>query len=153
VDRPQLAHLNIAHMRGPMDSASMAGFAAQLESINALADGSPGFVWRLEDEDPNDPAARALGTATLINLSVWRDVRSLADFVYRSAHSDVMRRRREWFTQIAEPYVVLWWVPAGHLPTIAEAVGRLTLLREQGATAQAFTFRSQFPPEPLKPAD
>jgi hypothetical protein len=117
VGGPQLAHLNIAHMRAPMDSASMAGFAAQLDSINALADTSPGFVWRLEDEDPNDPAVRALGTSTLINLSVWRDARSLADFVYRSAHSGVMRRRRE-----------------------------------QGATAQAFTFRSQFPPVPLLPS-
>ena len=150
VSDPQLAHLNIAHMRAPMDSALMAGFTAQLDSINALADGSPGFVWRLLDDDPDDPAVRALGTATLINLSVWRDARSLADYVYRSAHSDVMRRRREWFTPLAEPYMVLWWVPAGHLPTIAEALGRLTLLREQGATAQAFTFHSQFAP-PLLP--
>ena len=140
-----LAHLNIARMRAPLDSPSMAGFAAQLDSINGLADVSPGFIWRLKDEDPNDPGVRALGEGMLINLSVWRDAPSLAEFVYRSAHAGVMRRRREWFTQIAEPYVVLWWVAAGNVPSIAEAARRLGLLRAQGASAEAFTFRSPFP--------
>jgi hypothetical protein len=141
-----LAHLNIARMREPMDSPSMAGFVAQLESINALADVSPGFIWRLRDEDPDDPGVRALGEGMLINLSVWRDSPSLAEFVYRSAHAGVMRRRREWFTQLEQPYVVLWWVAAGDLPTIAEAAGKLELLRAEGPTAEGFTFREPFPP-------
>jgi hypothetical protein len=141
-----LAHLNVARMRAPMDSPLMAGFVAQLESINALADASPGFIWRLKDEDPNDPGVRALGEGTLINLSVWRDSPSLADFVYRSAHAGVMRRRREWFAHLDESYVVLWWVAAGDVPTILEAASRLELLRAKGASAQGFTFRNPFPP-------
>jgi hypothetical protein len=141
-----LAHLNIARLRAPMDSPPMAGFVAQLESLNALADASPGFIWRLKDEDPNDPGVRALGEGMLINLSVWRDSSSLAEFVYRSAHAGVMRRRREWFTQLDEPYVVLWWVAAGDVPTILEAARRLELLRATGASAEGFTFRSVFPP-------
>jgi hypothetical protein len=141
-----LAHLNVARPRAPMDSPSMAGFVAQLDSINALADASPGFIWRLKDEDPNDPGVQALGEGMLINLSVWRDSPSLAEYVYRSAHAGVMRRRRDWFTPLGQPHLVLWWVAAGELPAIAEAARRLRLLRTQDATPEAFTFQSQFPP-------
>ncbi len=127
-----------------MDAPLMAEFVAQLDSINGLADRWPGFIWRLVDEDPNDPAALSLGEATLINLSVWVGPKPLADFVYGMAHGAVMRRRREWFTAQSEANVVLWWIPRGTTPTVADAVQRLTQLRTAGPTAQAFTFRNLF---------
>jgi hypothetical protein len=129
-----------------MDSPCMAEFVAQLDSINALADSSAGFVWRLTDEDPNDPGVKALGAGMLINLSVWLDPASLAEFVFRSAHAGVMRRRRDWFIPQLEPYVVLWWVAAGDVPSIAESARRLELLRSKGPSAGGFTLRSLFPP-------
>jgi len=141
----QLAQLNIAIMREPLASPAMADFVANLDRINLLADGTPGFIWRLQTEDGDATALRPLGADTLVNMSVWRDVESLGAFVYRSAHADIMRRRREWFERMAQAYVVLWWVPAGHRPSIAEALARLDLLRAHGASAQAFTFRQPFP--------
>jgi Domain of unknown function (DUF3291) len=143
-----LAHLNIARMRAPLEAPLMAEFVAQLDIINALADESPGFVWRLKDEDPNDPAVLALGSDMLINLSVWLGTEALANFVYRSAHAGVMRRRREWFAPLQQPYVVLWWIEAGTVPTIAEAVGRLRHLQTYGASPRAFTLHTPLPPEP-----
>jgi hypothetical protein len=146
MNRHHLAHLNIAHMRAPHDAPLMAEFSAQLDSVNALADASPGFVWRLKDEDPNDPAALALGKDMLINLSVWLDAESLTNFVYRSAHAGVMRRRREWFVPLDEAFVVLWWIEAGTIPTVAEAASRLRHLRAQGPSPQAFGLRPGYAP-------
>ncbi len=123
----------------------MADFVANLDRINALADAAPGFVWRLQDEAGNATAIRPFGDDMLVNLSVWRDVESLKEYVYKSAHVDIMRRRKEWFTPMAEASLVLWWVPAGHRPELDEAADRLDHLRRQGPTASAFTFRAPFP--------
>src|SRR5215831_7822404 len=143
----ELAQLNIGVIRGPMDSPVMAEFAANLERINAVADSAPGFVWRLQTDDGNATSIRAFDDENLLlNMSVWRDVESLTAFVYRTAHSDFLRRRREWFERMKEAYMVLWWVPGGHRPTIDEAVSRLEMLRRTGPTVQAFTFRNAFPP-------
>src|SRR5215467_368240 len=142
----QLAQLNIALMKEPLDSPRMADFVANLDRINALAESSPGFVWRLQTEDGNATALRPLGEDTLVNVSVWRDVESLNQYVYQSAHVEIMRRRKEWFELMREAYVVLWWVPRGHRPTISEAIAKLQLLRAKGPTQEAFTFRSAFPP-------
>ena len=141
----ELAQLNIAIMKQPLESAGMAEFVANLDRINALADTSPGFVWRLQTDGGDATALRPLGADTLVNLSVWQDVASLAGYVYRSAHVEVMRRRREWFERTAEAYFVLWWVHQGHRPQIAEAIEKLALLRTTGPTPQAFTFRQSFP--------
>jgi Domain of unknown function (DUF3291) len=142
----ELAQLNIGIVKGPMDSPVMAEFVANLDRINALADGSPGFVWRLQTEEGNATAIRPFPDENLlVNMSVWRDLESLGAFVYRSAHAEVLRRRREWFERMSAAYLVLWWVPAGHRPTIEEAVARLERLRTQGPTAEAFTFRRTFP--------
>jgi hypothetical protein len=122
----------------------MADFVANLDRINALADWSPGFVWRLQTEDGDATALRPMGENTLVNMSVWRDVASLNDFVYRTAHAAIMRRRAEWFERMQDAYFVLWWVPRGHRPTISEASARLALLRQQGPTPEAFTFRQAF---------
>jgi Domain of unknown function (DUF3291) len=149
----ELAQLNIGIIKGPMDSPVMAEFAANLDRINALADRSPGFVWRLQTEEGNATAIRPFADENLLmNLSVWRDLQSLSEYVYRSAHVEIMRRRREWFERMSEAYLVLWWVPAGHRPGIEEAIARLERLRAHGPTSEAFTFRQAFPAPDAAPA-
>lgn len=141
-----LAQLNIGYPRAPLDSTQMAGFVAALEPINALADASPGFVWRLQTEDGNATAVRGFGDDRLIiNMSVWESIEALATFVYDGAHVAVMRQRRLWFEQMRDAFMVLWWVPVGHLPTVAEAEKRLAYLRANGPSAHAFTFKNPFP--------
>ncbi|WP_394233342.1 DUF3291 domain-containing protein [Pseudomonas anguilliseptica] len=140
----QLAQLNIATMKEPLESPSMADFVANLERINALAEASSGYIWRLQDEAGDATAFRPFGDDVLVNLSVWRDVQALSDYVYKSAHTEMLKRRQEWFGKVDAAHMVLWWVPAGHRPSVQEAAERLTLLREQGASAQAFSFRQAF---------
>jgi hypothetical protein len=143
----ELAQLNIGIIKGPMDSPVMADFAANLQRINALAERSPGFVWRLQTEEGDATAIRPFEDENLLlNMSVWRDVESLNLYVYSSEHVDLMRRRREWFERMDLPFLVLWWVPMGHRPGIPEAIAKLEALRADGATAEAFTFRQAFPP-------
>lgn len=149
----ELAQLNIAIMKAPLESPRMADFVANLDRINALAESSPGFVWRLKTEEGNATALRPLGEDTLVNVSVWKDVDSLSRYVYRSAHVEVMRRRKEWFERMREAWVVLWWVPRGHRPTVSEAVAKLELLRAVGPSKGAFTFRQAFlPPDAAQPS-
>jgi hypothetical protein len=149
----ELAQLNVGIIKGPMDSPVMAQFAANLERINALAETSPGFVWRLQTEQGDATALRPFDNdMMLVNMSVWRDVESLRAYVYSSAHTDIMRRRREWFERMSEAYLVLWWVPRGHRPPLSEALARLTALRRHGPHAQAFGFRQAFPPPDAPPA-
>jgi hypothetical protein len=142
----ELAQLNIGIIKGPMDSPVMADFAANLERINAIADQTPGFVWRLQTDDGDATALRPFDDENmLVNMSVWRDADSLRRFVYRSDHVDIMRRRGEWFERMSEDFLVLWWVPEGHRPGVAEAIAKLETLRRHGPTAQAFTFRQSYP--------
>lgn len=122
----------------------MSDFTANLERINALADDSPGFIWRLQSEDGNATEIRVFGENTLVNLSVWHDLEALRMFVYDTAHAAIMRRRREWFDRVNEAYMVLWWIPASHLPSLEEARSRLELLQEAGASPEAFTFSQPF---------
>lgn len=140
----QLAQLNIARMRGPLDSPVMADFAAQLNATNAIADASEGFVWRMIEEDPEDPALIELGPLMLVNLSVWRDAPSLSQFVYRSAHAAMLKERRRWFLPQEGATTVLWWVPRMHIPPLREATARLTELKRVGPSPRAFGFRHSF---------
>ena len=144
----QLAQVNIARPLRPFGTPEMQEFVDNLAPVNAVADGSPGFVWRLQTPDGDATALRIFGNSRLlINMSVWDSIESLRDFVQRSdAHRTVLKRRKEWFRPMAEAYMALWWVPAGHRPTIEEAEARLTHIREHGPTAIAFTFRDAFPP-------
>lgn len=143
----QLAQVNIGRARSEMADPVMAGFVARLVEINALAERSPGFLWRLQTEDGDATAVRPYAdTRILINLSVWTDLAALRTYVYRSAHAAVMRRRREWFEQFESIYVALWWVPAGHRPSVEEAVGRLARLEQDGSTPCAFGFTVPFAP-------
>jgi heme-degrading monooxygenase HmoA len=140
-----LAQCNIARLQSPLDSPQLAEFVAALEPVNQLADHSPGFVWRLQTEDGDATAIRAFDDEMLIvNMSVWESIEALAEFVYQSGHRDVMRRRRQWFEKPADAYMVLWWIPAGTVPSIPDAEVALQRLRREGPTARAFTFRSPF---------
>jgi hypothetical protein len=141
-----LAQLNIGRSRGPMDAPVMAEFMAGLEPINTLAESSPGFVWRLQTGSGNATSIHAYeDPLVIVNLTVWESIESLADFVMLTDHREYLRRRREWFERLADAYVVLWWIRAGTIPNLAEARERLDQLRRHGPTAEAFTFRVQFP--------
>jgi hypothetical protein len=150
-----IAQINVSRPAEPLDSARLADFVAALEPINALADTAPGFVWRLQTEDGNATAIRVFDDDELIvNMSVWESIDALGAFVFRSAHTDVMRRRREWFVPPAELATALWWVPAGMVPTVADGELRLRRLRAYGPTLAAFTFRAPFPsPDGITAAD
>jgi Domain of unknown function (DUF3291) len=139
-----LAQLNIGTLTAPLDSPQLKDFVDNLDGINALAESSPGFLWRLKGDGNDATSLRPFGDDVLVNMSVWRDVAALKDYVYRSAHAPLMRRRREWFTRPAQAHMVLWWLPIGHEPTLAEAAAKLALLRERGPTADAFTFGEAF---------
>ena len=153
-----VAQVNIALLRAPIDSPQLADFVALLEPINRLADGSPGFIWRLQTEDGDATAVRAFDDDRIIvNLSVWASLDDLGTFVYATGHLDVLRRRREWFARMAESHLALWWVPAGTLPDVAEAERRLAHLEEHSASPHAFTLREPYPPpnadSPITPDD
>jgi hypothetical protein len=143
----QLAQVNVARMREPLDHASMQGFVDGLEPINALADGSPGFVWRLQTDEGDATALRVFDDEMMIvNMSVWASVEALRAFVFRTGHADYLRNRSAWFARLAEAPTALWWIRAGSTPTVDEAKVRLELLRERGPTAEAFSLREPFPP-------
>jgi len=144
----ELAQLNIGVIRGPIDSPVMAEFVANLDRINALAERTRGFVWRLQTEEGNATAIRPYpeNENMAVNMSVWKDIDLLRLFVFHTEHVEIMRRRREWFEKMEEAFLVLWWVPKGHRPDIEEAKARLEQLRREGPTADAFTFRQSYAP-------
>lgn len=143
-----IAQVNIARMRGPLDDPLMAGFVARLDEINAIADGSPGFVWRLQTSDGNATYVRPYDDdRMLVNMSVWETIDALRNYVYPSAHRELLRQRQEWFEKFAGAFVALWWVPAGHIPGVDEAKKRLAHLDAHGPTEFAFTFKTIFQPD------
>lgn len=142
----ELAQLNIATMLAPLDSPILADFVAALDRINALADESPGFVWRLKsDTDDAVIAEELFGAEVIVNMSVWRSVDELHSYIYGGGHAQIMSRRKEWFSRMKDTYTVLWWVPEGHRPSPAEAKLKLELLGSKGASEEAFTFKNRFP--------
>ena len=147
-----LAQLNISRLLAPLESPQLADFVANLDRINALAEVSSGFVWRLQTDDGDATGIDFFGSDHIVNLSVWESVEDLHQFVYRSDHVDILRRKKEWFHTMAEAHMVLWWVPAGHLPAIEEAAERLNMLRNLGPTEKAFTFKKVFPAASNVPA-
>lgn len=141
----QLAQANIARMRAPLDDPLMEGFVSRLDTLNALADAAPGFVWRLQTEAGDATAIQVFDDAlVLFNLSVWESIEALESYVYKTGHVGAVQKRAEWFERPTKPPFVLWWVEAGHLPTEAEAKTRLEMLWENGPTPKAFTFRNRF---------
>ena len=144
----QLAQINIARARADMESDIMRGFVERLDEINALAEESPGFLWRLKDDSGNATDIQAFDDPLMIvNMSVWRDIDSLKHFVYRTNHVDLLRDRDAWFEKTAEAHQALWWVPAGQWPTVTEGVERLSYLQDHGPSDRVFTFaRPSEPP-------
>jgi hypothetical protein len=141
-----LAQYNIARLKAPLDDPLLADFMAALDPLNRLADESEGFVWRHQADDGNSTSIRVRGDPMiLINFSVWEDLDSLFQYTYYSDHAAIFRRRQEFFQHIEGAYLVLWWVPAGHIPSVEEAEGRLDYLRQHGPTGHAFGFKSRFP--------
>ena len=145
--RYHLAQYNVARLRAPLDDPGVSDFVAALEPINRLAEQSPGFVWRHQTEEGDSTALRPYpDDRMIINFSVWTDPDSLWDYTYKSDHATVFKRRREWFERNTEAHLVMWWIPAGHTPTIEEADERLQMLRADGPTPEAFTFKQRFDP-------
>ena len=142
----QLAQLNLAKFRLPIEDPVNADFVNNLDAVNAIAEAHSGFVWRLKGEGNDATDLQAYDNPKIIaNLSVWSDLESLVDFVYKDeSHKNIMRRRREWFDRM-EFFMVLWWVEAGNEPSLKQALERLELLQEKGPSAEAFTFRNDFP--------
>jgi len=141
-----LAQVNIGRLKAPIDDPRIADFVAQLDEINALAEASRGFVWRLKDDSGNATAIPAFeDPQMIINMSVWESLEALREYTYRSDHTRVLTRRRDWFEKLDLPHLALWWIPTGTLPTVEEAKERLALLAAHGPTAEAFTFRERFP--------
>ena len=147
VQKFHIAQVNIARMLAPLEDPSMAGFVDQLARINALADGTPGFVWRLADESGGAATdIRAFeDERILVNMSVWESIEALYQFSYRGHHAGLLRDRGKWF-EASSTRLALWWVPAGAVPSVDDAKRKLELLEAKGPTADAFTFRQQFPP-------
>jgi hypothetical protein len=142
-----LAQLNVGRLRAPMDDPSIDDFRENLTPINALAEASPGYVWRLQDESGNATGIKVFDDEfELINLTVWESIDALAAFTYRSGHVEFLRRRLEFFEAASQPILCLWWIPEGTIPTVPEALARLDHLRVHGPTATAFTFRHRFEP-------
>ena len=143
----QIAQMSISLAREPLDNPMMQDFVAQLKHVNAVADQAPGFVWRLQTERGDATAIRGFDNPLiLLNLSVWETLEELFTYVYKSDHVKPFRERRKWFQPVEGNPYVLWWVPAGHQPTVLEARERLELLNSKGPTPEAFDFRHRFPP-------
>ena len=143
-----IAQVNIARMKADIADPVMAPFVTRLDEINALADRSPGFVWRLQDEEGNATYLRPYDDVNILfNLSVWQSVEQLKDYVYRTAHAELIRQRGDWFTHFEGAQVALWWIPAGHRPSVNEAKRRLAHLVENGPSQFAFTFKTIHPPD------
>ncbi|MCH0566643.1 DUF3291 domain-containing protein [Streptomyces sp. MUM 136J] len=148
----ELAQVNIARLRFPLDSPELKDFVDNLAPVNADAEAADGFVWRLQSDDGDATDIPFLGDAWLIvNMSVWRDTDSLTAYMYQGRHREMLSRRREWFERVQEAMTALWWVPAGHRPTVGEAESRLLHLRANGPAPYAFTLRTSFPPQGAEP--
>ncbi|GHG97115.1 DUF3291 domain-containing protein [Streptomyces lanatus] len=144
----ELAQVNIGRLKAPLDSPQLKDFVDNLDPVNADAEAADGFVWRLQSDSGDATDVPVFGDEWLIiNLTVWRDTNALTAYMYQGRHREMLARRREWFEKVREAMTALWWVPAGHRPTVAEAESRLLHLRTNGPTPYAFTLRKSFPPQ------
>lgn len=150
-----LAQINIGRLTHPVDDPRIAEFMDNLDPINALAEASPGYVWRLQDDSGNATALRGFDDPTILpNLTVWESIESLKDYVFKSDHARFLRKRREWFLPMDDlPILTMWWIPAGHIPTLDEARERVEHLAANGPSAYAFSFRPTFDPPDQVVAD
>jgi hypothetical protein len=149
----ELAQVNVARLRAPLDAPQMAGFVAAVDPVLRLAQECAGFVWRYADGHGHNVTVETDGDATMVvNLSVWTSYEALHAFTYRSPHGAFIRKRDIWFVATPKPSTALWWVPAGTRPTLEDALRRLTVLRRYGPSPRAFGIRHRYQPdgEPLR---
>jgi len=141
-----LAQFNIARLVAPLDDPILADFVANLDTINKLAETYPGFVWRHQTAEGNSTSVQAFDDPRIIiNFSVWESADTLFEYTYYSQHVEFFRRRKEWFERVPDlPVLVIWWIPTGHIPTVAEAIDKLKFLKQHGPTPLAFTFKQRF---------
>lgn len=152
-DNFYLAQVNIARAKGPMDSPVMKGFVDQLDRINALADHSPGFVWRLQTEEGDATSLQVFADERIIvNMSVWESLEALKSYVYSGEHLEVLKNKKNWFDKMPGPILALWWIPAGTIPTVDDAKRALETLKTKGPGAAAFSFARPFPAPQVQPA-
>ena len=144
----QLAQINIAKMKGVnIDDPIMQEFVDNLDKVNALAEQSEGFVWRLKDEESNNATSlNPYGDEQIVvNISVWENIETLEHFVYKTFHTDFLKRRKEWFLRFGKTYAAMWWIPAGKFPTAQEAAEKLAYLQQNGASEMVFDYKDKFP--------
>lgn len=145
-----LAQANIGRLLAPIDDPQIAGFKNNLDKINALAETSPGFVWRLKDDSNNATDIRLFDDPNmLVNLSVWESIDALYQYTYYSEHTAFFRRRAEWFEKLPTSPVVLWWIPADTLPKAEDLPKKFDHLETHGSTPLAFTFKERFTAEEM----
>lgn len=146
----ELAQINIGRLVAPLDDPRIAGFVEQLDSINGMAERMTGFRWRLQSDAGNaTDIVFSDDPFVIVNMSVWDSVESLRQFTYRlREHVQALRDRAQWFEKLALPHHCLWWVPAGHRPSVAERRQRLEHYQRHGPTPEAFWFGREFP-EPV----
>ncbi|HEY1471141.1 MAG TPA: DUF3291 domain-containing protein [Candidatus Acidoferrum sp.] len=141
-----LAQINIARLIASLDDPRIAGFVAQLDPVNALADAAPGFVWRLQTASGNaTELTYSDDPFVIVNMSVWTSVEALRAYVYTSRHIDAFRDRAKWFEKMDKPNYCLWWIPAGHIPSVSQGRERLEHYEQRGPTPYSFWFSKLYP--------
>lgn len=145
----QLAELNIGRFKFPTSDPRMAEFMGNLDRVNAIAERSSGFVWRLRGDNNNATEFR-VGDDMAVNLSVWENAKSLEDYVFKTVHVQFYKKREAWFQQMEKQHMVFWWVADGHRPTLDEAHARLMHYQVHGASEFAFGWAEVMDAERLK---
>lgn len=148
-----LAQVNIGRTREPLDSPVMKGFVDQLDAVNALADRSPGFVWRLQTEEGHATSINVFGDErVIINISVWESLELLQRYVYSGDHLQLLKDKKNWFEKMPGPTLALWWIPAGEIPSVEDAKRALDTLGKEGPSPAAFSFARPCPAPDIQPA-
>jgi len=145
VNKYYLAQINVADAVAEMDADEMSGFVSRLDEINALADQSAGFIWRLQSEEGDATSLRVFeNPLMLVNVSVWESIDALKSYVYKSVHVELIHDRDAWFSKMGQAHMALWWIPEGHIPSMEEAREKLEHIREHGPGPEAFSFGRPF---------
>ncbi|MCB4809089.1 DUF3291 domain-containing protein [Tamlana sp. 62-3] len=139
-----LAQVNIAKRLAPMDHPIMQDFVNNVDRINAIADKSNGFIWRLQDEDKDEVAQVFQDDSVIVNISVWENLEALFKYTYKSGHVEIFKRKKEWFSKIKIDHMAFWYIPKGHIPSLKEAKHKLDYLNQNGCSPYAFTFKDKF---------
>lgn len=147
----QLAEINIARMKGVnIDDPIMKEFVDNLNKVNEIAENSDGFVWRLKDEDNNATNLNPYNDEQIIvNYSIWENIETLEHYMYKTFHSEFLKRRKEWFLSFGQVSTAMWWVKKGEIPTLSEAIEKLDYLQKNGASEIVFSLKQKYP----KPLD